>query len=478
VALDPKVTRSAWVQFLEAAIAGYVLLWISMFNGYPIVYPDTGQYLVDSFTFEVPSFRTVYYSVFMRLTSLGISPWLVVVAQSAIVIFVLYECLEFVLERNDAAIPRSHLLLAVVLCLAGGTTLPWYVGQLMPDIFTGLLILCMFLLLYNRRLTTGKSIALALVVAISVASHLSHLVITGVILFAIAILGAFRGTRCFWPTRSKKQVALFVLTPIVASGFAVALSNWHAGWGFTLSPGGRMFIVGRLFASGLAQKYLQQDCKVEHLKACEYLSNLPSNENQFLWGHSPVFAAMGGWTGSRREASRIIRGTIRNSPRAFLWECTKQMSLQFVTMKPGEGNGSLDRLMPNFVRNFQRFYPEDVSKLKATEQWRGGLETLAHRLSGVDAIVFWSSMACCLFFLVWRRRHGGPESTLFIFVLIGLWSNALVAGSLSNVINRYQSRVSWLMAFSCLMYLVSLLARTRGGCFRPISAPALQSPRP
>jgi hypothetical protein len=466
-----SVARSGWVQILEVAIAGSVLLWISVFNGYPLVYPDTGQYLIDSFTFDVPSFRTIYYPVFMRLTSFGITPWLIVFAQSALTVFVLCLCLEFVLEHNVSSRLRTHLLLGVVLWLACATTLPWYVGQLMPDIFASLLFLSMFLLLYDQRLTTGKSVALALVVAVSTASHLSHLVSSVVILLAIAVLRAFRRTQCFWPARAKKQLAWFVLTPILAGSFAVALSNWSAGWGFTLSPAGRMFIVARLFASGLAQRYLQQDCKVEHLKACEYADNLPSNENQFLWGHSPVFEAMGGWNNSKREASKIIRGTVRNSPGALLWECTKQMFRQFITMKPGEGNESLEETMPYFIKNFRRFYPEDVPTLEATEQWRGGLKELAHRLSGVDTVVFWCSMGGCWLFIVWRRRYTDPEGKLFVFVFICLWSNALVAGSLSNVTNRYQSRVSWLMAFCFTAYLVSLFSR-RSGLFSSINSSA------
>lgn len=463
VALNSKLARGSWLQFLGLAIAGSVLLWLAIFNGYPLVYPDSGQYLIDSFTLDVPNFRTVFYPIFMRLTSFGITPWLVVCAQSAITVLVLHECLGFVLGPGRNSTMGSRALLWVVLCLAFGTTLPWYVGQLMPDIFAGLLILCMFLLLYNQRLTTGKSVALALVVAVSIVSHLSHLVIAGVILFAIAVIGVFGRTRGFWPARSNKQVALFVLAPILAGSFAVAVSNWSAGWGFTLSPGGRMFVVARLFASGLAQRYLQQDCTVEHLNACEYLNNLPTNENQFLWGHNPVFTAMGGWTGSKREASRIIRGTVRNSPGALLWESTKQMLRQFVTMKPGDGNESMDATMPYFVTNFQKFYPEDVPKLRATEQWRGGLKKLADRVSEVYAIVFWCSMGCCLLFLALRRRYAEPESKLFVFVIVGLLSNALVAGALSNVTNRYQSRVSWLMAFCCTAYLVSLFGTAKAG---------------
>ena len=31
--------------FLLLAISSYMLLWVAVFNGYPVFYPDSGQYL-------------------------------------------------------------------------------------------------------------------------------------------------------------------------------------------------------------------------------------------------------------------------------------------------------------------------------------------------------------------------------------------------------------------------------------------------
>src|SRR6516162_2285293 len=163
-----KMERRGLAQFLMPMIAGYVLLSVAILNGYPLLFPDSGDYIVKSFTLEVPPYRTIFYSIFMRLTSFGISPWLAVVAQSAMTVFVLFACLEYLCEHKEGSTWKSRLFVGMVLALACGTSLPWYVGQLMPDIFTGLLILCLFLLLYDSQLSTETSVCLAFLVMVCI----------------------------------------------------------------------------------------------------------------------------------------------------------------------------------------------------------------------------------------------------------------------------------------------------------------------
>jgi hypothetical protein len=455
--MDSKASPSYSTKILIPIVATYALLWVALLNGYPTIFPDTGQYLIRSFSLEVPPYRTIFYSIFMRLTSFGISPWLVVIAQSALTVFVLRHCFNFLFEHRTSVTRESGLFLGVVLALAWGTALPWSVGQLMPDIFTGLLILCMFLLLYDSQLTTQTSVVFASVIAISIACHQSHLLISCAVLVGIAVLRAFRGARQFWPTRSKKQIGVFVLVPILAGALAVASSNRFAGMGFVLSPGGHMFMLARLFASGMAGSFLRQDCKLEPLTACKYLDTLPTDEDEFLWWYTnPLFNAMGGWVKSKQEANRIILGTIRYDPGRFVRECIKQTFRQFVRMKPGDGNA---RYFPFEIKELKTVYPDDIPKLEFTRQWNGGLMKLANRLSALDTAVFWCSMVCCLVFLVRDWRYADGAGKLFIFVLISLLANAFVTASLSEVSDRYQSRVSWLMAFCFMAYVISMLRR-------------------
>ena len=461
--------RRGLAQFLMPMIAGYVLLSVAILNGYPLLFPDSGDYIVKSFTLEVPPYRTIFYSIFMRLTSFGISPWLAVVAQSAMTVFVLFACLEYLCEHKEGSTWKSRLFVGMVLALACGTSLPWYVGQLMPDIFTGLLILCLFLLLYDSQLSTETSVCLAFLVMVCIACHNSHLLIAGLILVGVGALRVLSRTRILWPTRSKKQITLFVLVPIVAGAFAVAFSNRHDGMGFVSSPGGHMFLLARLFASGMAGSFLRQDCKVEALIACTYLDKLPRNEDDFLWGDNPMFKAMGGWLESKAQANRIIVGSIRYNPGRFLAECFKQTLLQFVRMKPGDGNTSYH---PVVIQALKTFYPQDTQKWENSMQWSDGLRKLAKRVSGVYISVFWLSMACCLVVLALRWRQADAASKLFVFVLIALLSNALITGSLSEVADRYQSRASWLMAICFLGHVLSRLSRRQNITNHALREPA------
>lgn len=87
-------------QPLALGIAVYLLLWIAIFNGYPTVYADTGEYLFDSFTLNQSPYRSIIYSVFIRLASWGITPWLIVVAQCAITIYVLHAVFEYIVQKS------------------------------------------------------------------------------------------------------------------------------------------------------------------------------------------------------------------------------------------------------------------------------------------------------------------------------------------------------------------------------------------
>src|SRR5208283_2650462 len=43
--------------FFLLAISSYMLLWVAVFNGYPVFFPDSGQYLWISFDLQPPIYR-------------------------------------------------------------------------------------------------------------------------------------------------------------------------------------------------------------------------------------------------------------------------------------------------------------------------------------------------------------------------------------------------------------------------------------
>jgi hypothetical protein len=433
-------------------IAVYLLLWIPIFNGYPTVYDDTGGYLDVSFTPYQQPYRSIIYGFFIRLASWGISPWLIVLAQCAITIYVLRAVFEHIVQKRVAINSERYFFLGLVAFLAFATSLPWFVGQLMPDVFTASAFLSAFLLLYDATLSFERTALLSGVLAVSVGSHLSNFVSLGIVLSAVLVFRAFRGTRQLWPVSSPKRIAAFVLAPILASTAVVILCNHHAGYGFTLSAGTPVFLFNRLLESHLADGYLEEQCKIEQLTPCKYLQDLP--RLTFLWGPHPLLTEMGGWLGARKEASKIVSGTIRRYPIRFLVECVKQMFRQFVTFRPG-----VDTYPYNSgptVDALDRLFPGDIEKFRLTRQWSGQLRLIAERIAPYYEFTFWTSLLTCVFFSLRRYSQFGAANRFFFLTLIFLLANALVTASVSLVSDRYQSRVCWLVSLCCGAYLLSL----------------------
>ncbi len=436
-----------------------MLLWVAIFNGYPVFYPDSGQYLWVSFDLQPPIYRTISYSIFIRLVSLGTSPWLVVIAQSVIAIFVLRSAFNFIVRQNTRSERGGLAFLGLMAFLAFGTTLPWFVGQIMPDVFTGLSLLSLFLLLYDSKMSLGRTVLISAVLCLSIGTHITHLLTVTLLLLAIFVLRSFGAFREFWPTRSTRGIVACVFLPIMVITALLALSNWRSGFGFTLSPGKSVFLFGRLIESGLAADYLQQRCGIEQFTSCKYLHNLPKTSEEFVWGSHPLLKEMGGWSGASEEASRIVSATIRHYPVRFVVECVRQMFRQFFAFTAGSGNYAI-RSGPEF-EGFRELYPGDVPKYLLSRQSIGKLARDAYRVTPVYAAVFWCSFGVSLMALFTRRLRVRVANQLFVVTLIFLFANALATGALSNVNDRYQARASWLMGLCCAAYVIPYVFHRR-----------------
>jgi hypothetical protein len=85
----------------------------------------------------------------------------------------------------------------------------------------------------------------------------------------------------------------------------------------------------------------------------------------------------------------------------------------------------------------------------------------AYRVTPVYTAVFWCSFGASLMALFTRRLRVRMANQLFVLTLIFLFANALVAGALSDVNDRYQARASWLMGLCCAAYVIPYVLRRR-----------------
>jgi hypothetical protein len=152
-------------------LAAALLTWPAVLNGYPLVFSDSGTYLSQALNRYLGWDRPVFYSLLMLPLHMGLTTWPVVAAQALIVAWVLRAVARALLPGHPA-----WLLTVLTAALALVSPLPWSAAQLMPDVFSGLLVLALALLvLVPERLGLTDTAGLTALSAFAIAAHLSNL---------------------------------------------------------------------------------------------------------------------------------------------------------------------------------------------------------------------------------------------------------------------------------------------------------------
>jgi hypothetical protein len=449
----PEATSGVSNTLAFGAVAAALLIWVAVYNGYPTVVPDSGNYIsVGAFHIALPPYRAPGYSVFIHWSSFGRSAWFTVLAQAIIVVYVLRETYDYLLGGGRIFLNRC--LLAGVGTLAVLTGLPWVVSELMPDVFSGMVFLCAFLLAFAGQLRLWQRILLASILMISIASHLSLLLVSAAFLSVLVVLRlAMRKTQGFPPAWS---VAGWLLVPLLAAGLLTATLNRSMGKGFTLSPAKNSFLLARLFGDGLAADYLRENCPKRPFISCRWLSNLPRGDSEFLFLHPLI----GELQGHEDEIDTLAHETIRSYPGRFLASSAKQTLIQLVTLRTGDEIRMPSAEKLNFLM-IQRVFPHDLRAFSNDRQFLDIMLPLTNAISYVHVAFFWLSVALCLNF-AWTGRFARMNrflSSAFLF----LFFNAAVCGALGGITNRYQCRVAWIIPFCLIAYICCLIkARKRG----------------
>src|ERR1700674_970541 len=113
---------------IAIAVMTAALMWPAFWNGYPIIFADTGGYLARPFEGKLEFGRSALYGIFLA-AGMKLDFWPNVIAQAALCVFVL------VVALRAHGITRPLTVTLVVVALAMLTGLPFYAAQLVPDVF-------------------------------------------------------------------------------------------------------------------------------------------------------------------------------------------------------------------------------------------------------------------------------------------------------------------------------------------------------
>jgi hypothetical protein len=433
IALPGRPTLAAPLKTaLALAFATALFLAPALWNGYPLVYYDSVDYLQLPFTWQMPIYRTAGYVLVTVLGRLANSLWAVPLLQSALLAYVLYETLRRFLPR-----PPETALIAVASLLLLATGLPWFTSEIMPDAFTGMLVLAFAVLVGDEdQLGSARRAALTAILALCIAVHSSHAAIAGGL--TLSLLAVSLTAPDLWPGLAKR-LKLPLLAFMVGIGLAASANTVVTGRFFLLQDNA-VLTLGLFIQDGLAEKYLDQACAKPEPKfqLCAARHRLPHNANTFLW-HDRDFDKFGGWMGMHSEARRIVTGAIKSYPLTYLWDSIELTARQLVMLKTADGVAPMRYLIGDAVR---RHYPQESAAFLAARQQQGAKFNGLNRIQ-VPLLLLASAALPVLLWMAWQRRD--PDAVLFMGILtLALLGNAFVCGALSNPNDRYQSRIAWL----------------------------------
>ena len=488
-----RLLRRSWVQVVVGAL---MLMAVIAISGRPTVFTDTDDYYAqgrgaaralrplihifahtqkdadqDAAYLEAEAdedhtsmaARSPYYGILLYGTYRIGTLWLLAAVQSLVASWTV-----FCLVKSAIRHPKPHVYLAIMAGLSLFSTLPFFAGFAMPDLFAAVgAIATIALAIYWERFTLWERVALTLVVASSLWFHTSHILLeAGLVVLIDAGL--------WWFGTSNRNIALrtglFCL--LIASAFASDVAyhtvvKLRTGEDLHRPP----FLVARVLADGPGRIYLREVCiKAAPYVLCRFRANPLDNSDEILWADDP---ARGIFNASRvkirieleREEKAFVAATVLHHPIAQIGASLSNWGEQIMLVDLSEPLRDPTFYFTNVYwkdTSLPSLIPDGQTCLKTPKVCKPRLDI--EPLSWIHSVAIWLSLA----FLLWRGLQrdvrtaimsrssiapGNLQGLCFTaaILVLAVVVNSAFTGILSGPFSRYNARIVWLVPMAAMI---------------------------
>jgi hypothetical protein len=327
----------------------------------------------------------------------------------------------------------------VALVVAIATPLAAFAAFIVPDVWAGLLLGAITLLITGLdRLSFGTRLLLSGIISFAVTTHASIAPLAaGMTLVGAAVL--FLGSRLgLSPVRH--AWGWILIPPLL--GFLSTTAISFVSFGKVSVTGKRIpTALARSVSDGPARWYLEQQCKVPRYAICEVFgTNIPKGVDELLFSKNSLrdLATAEQMDRIRAEERDIVVRAALAYPGVEIYNLSSAMKRQFLRFDLG-------------LTNFKTRVALDKTgapQLVATGRDHTATLHLFDYLTNL-ALAFSIGWAAWIF-----NRLESRERLTLLLLLIGVTGNVIICVVFSAVAERYQARVIWLLP----LFILSIAA--------------------
>lgn len=440
----PTTSIQQFVASTFFVVWGALLLQlIGFYNGYPLVYSDTGTYIYSGFRVFVPDDRPILYGLFIRFFSVKQSLWLVIFVQNLIASFVLYAITEKVVKRY-----LHGIFLGVVGLLTATTAVGWTTNELIPDFLAPICIFIFFLLVSKNEHSRLKTAAFVGIMILSCVSHFSHLLLFTALFGCLIVYQiAFDNISAYALPKNLRTIFLTLLLCWIL----IPTINYAVEQKFILNKGSHVFLMAHFNDTGILNQFLEENCnkqEYQKLKLCALKDEIPPSLAGFIWTKSFI-DKVGGWQDSKEEFDFIIHELITTPKYATqsIFDSFRYGLIQLTKNEMGNGLTPEREGSAPYGQISWRF-PDELNAYKNSKQnSESGLTSLFSTLNRIQFYVLIFAGLSLLYRLRKINSWDKNVQSLLLISILGVLFNAFITAGLNAPTNRFQARVVWIVVF-------------------------------
>ncbi|MGA8901240.1 hypothetical protein [Bradyrhizobium sp.] len=414
-----------------------MLLAPALWNGFPVLQSDTGGYLARWYEGHLVPSRSTVFGLYLHYGE-HTHFWVNLAIQALATMWIL----QLTLRVFGLAKPWRLFVSCLVLTLT--TALPWLASMLLTDIFAGLSVLSLFLLVvHGDKLSGREKAALFVFTAFAAATHSA----TMGVLLGLCCVGWI--ARPFLRDRIKAAPLVQGMLTIAAGAIMLVSANYALSGQVAWTPGGYSIAFARMLQDGIVTRYLNDHCPTQQFKLCPYRNELPETADDFLWSRETVFNKLGRFPGMGDEMGYIAVHALADYPlwqaEAALMDTTEQL------LKVATGENTDHPTMMHTYGIFREFLPQQLKWVDAARQQKSHLTFGPLNLVHVPVALFSTALVFVLLIIAIWRRQIDDVTLLMATVCLTLLGNAFICGVISGPHDRYGSRLVWITTFAIMI---------------------------